>query len=229
MLPGVDDGSKNVQMSLKMLAESGRQGVEALILTPHFYADMDSPESFLARRTEALNTLDNAIVRTGYSFPPFTVGAEVHYYRGMSRSKALDTLCFGRSNYILIEMPFRAWHPQFVDEVEEIADISGLNVIIAHIERYLDQDKRLVKRLLENDSLIKQSNAEFFIERSTRKKAMKLLKKGMIDVLASDSHNLTARVPNLRQAYDIIGEDRDGEALISKLEHNGRIITDSAL
>ena len=58
---------------------------------------------------------------------------------------------------------------------------------------------------------------------------MKLLKKGMIDVLASDSHNLTTRVPNLRQAYDIIGEDRDGEALISKLDHNGRIITDSAL
>jgi len=229
MLPGVDDGSKNVNMSLNMLAESQRQGVQALVLTPHFYADMDSPETFLARREQAQRTLEDAIAHINKDFPPFTTGAEVHYYRGMSRSEALDTLCFGRSNYILIEMPFRTWHPQFVDEVEEIADISGLNVIIAHIERYLDQDKRLVKRILDNPNLIKQSNAEFFIERSTRKKAMKLLKKGYIDVLASDSHNLTTRVPNLSQAFDIIAEDRDGESLISKLEHNGRIIVDSAL
>ena len=46
----------------------------------------------------------------------------------------------------------------------------GLKVIIAHIERYFDQDKRLVNRLLDNPDLLIQCNAEFFIEKKTASK-----------------------------------------------------------
>ena len=37
MLPGIDDGSKNVDMSLEMINRSVEQGVEGIIFTPHFY------------------------------------------------------------------------------------------------------------------------------------------------------------------------------------------------
>ena len=47
ILPGIDDGSKNTQMSLAMIEEEKKQGVHTIVATPHFYADEDSVERFL--------------------------------------------------------------------------------------------------------------------------------------------------------------------------------------
>ena len=58
MLPGIDDGSKDVTMSLEMIRRSVEQGIEGLVFTPHFYADMNSPETFLKRRARALAELE---------------------------------------------------------------------------------------------------------------------------------------------------------------------------
>ena len=146
----------------------------------------------------------------------------------MSRFAGLDSLCFGKSNYILIEMPFRDWQPGFIDEIEEISQVVGLNVIIAHIERYFDQDKRLVKRLLDNPDLLIQCNAEFFIEKQTNRKALKFLKTGRIDLLASDSHNLDSRRPNIGEAIEIIGK-KDKYGALRHFYNNGNMIFDAAL
>ena len=201
ILPGIDDGSKNVQMSLKMLDMEVRQGVEGVIFTPHFYADMNSPETFLRRRERALQELE-ANLSLLPRVPKYISGSEVHYFRGMSRAEGIESLCIGNSDYILLEMPFRDWQPQFIDEVEEISDVLGLRVIIAHIERYLDQDRRLVNRILENPDFLIQCNAEFFIERT--KPALNLMKTGRIDLLGTDSHNLEHRRPNLADAVQIM-------------------------
>ena len=77
ILPGIDDGSKNVQMSLAMLDMEVRQGVEGIIFTPHFYADMNSPETFLRRRERALAELEASLDQLP-QVPAYTVGSEVH-------------------------------------------------------------------------------------------------------------------------------------------------------
>ena len=140
----------------------------------------------------------------------------------------LERLCIGKSDYILIEMPFRDWQPYMIDEVEEISQVTGLRVIIAHIERYLDQDKRLVKRLIENPDMLMQCNAEFFIERRTQSKSIKMLKKGVIDLIASDSHNLDRRRPNIAEAVGII-ENKDKKGHIDHIMHMGQKIFEEAL
>ena len=63
ILPGIDDGSKNVQMSLNMLDMEVRQGVKGVIFTPHFYADMMSPATFLDRRARSLEKLEAELSR----------------------------------------------------------------------------------------------------------------------------------------------------------------------
>lgn len=210
ILPAIDDGSKDVQMSLEMLKRESEQGIEGVIFTPHFYAFRNSPEAFIKRRDNALNKLADSFSSIP-DVPKYTVGAEVHYFRGMSRTDGLESLCIGNSNYILIEMPFRDWQPVFIDEIEEISEVLGLQVIIAHIERYLDQNRKLVKRLFDNPDILIQSNAEFFTDKKTSAKAIKLLKKGRIDLLGSDCHNLDERRPNLAEAMEIIGKfDRKG-------------------
>ena len=220
ILPGIDDGSKNVQMSLNMLDMEVRQGVEGVIFTPHFYADMNSPETFLRRRERALQELE-ANLSLLPQVPVYISGSEVHYFRGMSRAEGIESLCIGNSDYILIEMPFRDWQPQYIDEVEEISHVLGLRVIIAHIERYMDQDKRLVKRILDNPDFLIQCNAEFFIERP--KQALNLMKTGRIDLLGSDSHNLEHRRPNLADAVQIM-QKKDKKGAIDHIDRVSRQI-----
>lgn len=227
MLPGIDDGSKDVAMSLEMISRSVEQGVEGIIFTPHFYADMNSPETFLRKRDKALHELEDNLGSLP-KVPVYTTGAEVHYFRGMSRSKDIERLCIGKSDYMLIEMPFRNWQPNMIDEIEEISLVLGLRVIIAHIERYFDQDKKLVNRLLENPNLLIQCNAEFFIEKSTYSKAIRLLKTRRIDLLGTDSHNLTSRRPNMAEAIEII-EKKDKKDALGHIIRSGRRIFDAAL
>ena len=57
ILPGIDDGSKNTQMSLAMIEEEKKQGVHTIVATPHFYADEDSVERFLKRRAHSYERL----------------------------------------------------------------------------------------------------------------------------------------------------------------------------
>ena len=211
MLPGIDDGSKNTDMSLEMIRRSVDQGIEGIVFTPHFYADMNSPESFLKNREISLEHLKSRFDELD-QVPAYCTGAEVHFFRGMSRFPGLESLCIGKSNFILIEMPFRDWQPAF----------------IAHIERYFDQDKRLVNRLLDNPDLLIQCNAEFFIEKHSNRKAMKFLKTGRIDLLASDSHNLESRRPNIGEAVEIIRK-KDKYGALDHFYNTGKMIFNAAL
>ena len=44
ILPGIDDGSKDPEMSLKMVAALQEQGVDTVCATSHFYAMERSPQ-----------------------------------------------------------------------------------------------------------------------------------------------------------------------------------------
>lgn len=203
-----------------MIAEEKRQGVSGIALTPHFYADTDDPETFLEKRARAFEKLREAT--KAITCPTLIPGAEVHYYRGMSRSENLRKLCLGESNYILVELPFRRWQQYIVDDVKDIGNNLGLNVIIAHFERYLDQDRKLVKQITEDEDLIIQSNAEFFLEKD-RRKALRYLKDGTIDILGSDCHNTDSRRPNLKDAMDLIGK-KLGDGYVTGLEEKSRAL-----
>lgn len=227
ILPGIDDGSKNVEMSLEMLEREVQQGIEGVVFTPHFYADQNFPEKFIMKRDKALFELQEGLNQLP-KIPKYVTGAEVHYFRGMSRVNGIESLCIGNSDYILIEMPFRDWQPVFVEEIEEMSTVLGLRVIIAHIERYFDQRKRLVSRLLDNPNLLIQCNAEFFIDKKTSSKAIKLLKSGRIDLLGSDCHNLETRRPNLAEAVAII-EKNDRNGSLDHIMRMGQAIFEQAL
>ena len=57
ILPGIDDGSKSVEMSLEMLRILASQGVTTVVATPHFYATRNNPESFYEDRQRAREQL----------------------------------------------------------------------------------------------------------------------------------------------------------------------------
>ena len=81
ILPGMDDGAPDVETSLAMLREEARQGVDTVVLTPHFYRDRERPEHFLARRARAADRLNSAIQalpgEERRAMPRLILGAEV--------------------------------------------------------------------------------------------------------------------------------------------------------
>ena len=61
ILPGIDDGSRDTEMSLAMLEAEMSQGVNTVVLTPHFYAHRRSIGHFLEKRQHALEKLQQAL------------------------------------------------------------------------------------------------------------------------------------------------------------------------
>lgn len=64
ILPGIDDGSKNVETSIEMLRRSKAAGVDIMIATPHFYADCDRIERFTEKRLGAYQKIEDQLVKT---------------------------------------------------------------------------------------------------------------------------------------------------------------------
>lgn len=206
ILPGVDDGSKSVEQSLEMLRMEAAQGIRRVIATPHFYPRHDSPERFLRRRAEALNRLQEAMeIEEG--LPQIELAAEIYFFSGISDSEVLSQLTIGQKRCILLEMPHSPWTDSMYRELEGICVKQGLTPVIAHVDRYIRPFKSygIPERLKELPVLV-QANAEFFLSGSTRRMALRMLKKGQLHVLGSDCHNLKDRKPNLGDAVRLIQE-----------------------
>ena len=192
ILPGMDDGSSSLEESLSMARESARQGVRLLAATPHFYATQEDPNSFLWRREKSLALLESAWQD---SFPTLLVGAEVRYFDGISRVEKIAHLTLDHTRILLLEMPFTSWSRRMVEEVLELQRSRGLQVLLAHVERYLkDQDGQVWETFRQNGVWM-QCNANFFLRWQTKRKAQAMFKKGEIQMLGSDTHNMTTRPP----------------------------------
>lgn len=211
VLPGVDDGSRDVEQSLEMLRMEAAQGITHVVATPHFYPRYDHPEEYFARRQQAYEAL-KAQLEPGS--PQIVLGAEVHFFRGMSQSELLQRLCIGRTGHILVEMPAAPWPEEYYRELEAIAVQQGLTPIIAHLDRYIGplRTHGIPQRLAQLPVLV-QANGAFFCKAATAGLARKLLKEGRIHLLGSDCHDTTVRKPDLGPAMMRIGETLGRQAL----------------
>ncbi len=203
ILPGIDDGSRSVEESLLMLKALREQGVDTVFATPHFYSAENSPERFLEKRQAAFERLKPHLTP---DLPKIRLGAEVEYFDGVSRSAGIRELNLEGTRIILLEMPEGRWSERNISEAMDLNRAGGLTVMLAHIERYIDHQKRGVIDQLIAEGIIIQGSSDFFAEKKTRKKALKLLKQGKIHVLGSDAHNMTSRPPMMGEAMDAVKE-----------------------
>lgn len=201
VLPGLDDGSGSLEESLWLGRALARQGVKLFAATPHFYATQESPQDFLRRRERAEQQL---FLHWPQEFPPFLMGAEVRFFDGMSRTQELPLLVLEGTNLLLLEMPFSPWSSRMVEEVLEIQERRGLQVLLAHVERYLPYQEPKVWEKLRQGKVWMQCNASFFLHWRTKPKALRMLRKGEIHMFGSDCHNKTTRPPRLGEAAEVI-------------------------
>lgn len=226
VLPGIDDGSASLEESISLLQKEAEQGIGHVIATPHFYARYETPEEFLRKRQRAQEALCSAI-RGIEGIPQLSMGAEVYFFRGMSETEELQQLTFQGKHCILIEMPPAPWTESMYRELEDIWNKRGLIPIIAHLDRYIGpfRTHKIPERLAELPVLV-QANAGFFLNKRTRKMALRLFQADRIHLLGSDCHNLTSRPPRLGEAVEIIEKSLGQQALLKLQYQQNKLLLD---
>lgn len=220
ILPGMDDGSRDVDESLALLAMQKEQGISTVIATPHFYANNESVSSFLRRRRESYERLSATLPE---GLPNIRLGAEISYYEGISRLEGLEDLRIEGTRLLLMEMPMACWSEYSIRELSELSARSGIQLVLAHVERYMSLQKPgTVERLLDC-GIINQVNASFFVAFSSRRKAISLIKRGIVHLVGSDCHSIKFRPPHIGEAYSRISK-KLGTDFLSQMEELGEML-----
>ena len=202
ILPGMDDGSSTPEESAALLKRLTAQGVDTVALTSHFYARDEAPGAFLERRAQAAERLRPVLAEEG--MPQVRLGAEVYYFRGCSRVAQLADLRMEGSRVLLLEMPFCPWGEKELGEVIDLCTDPAFVVLLAHVDRYWKFQKASVWNRLRFAGVMMQANADCFLYPRTRRKALRMLRNGYIQVLGTDCHNLVARQPRMDEATAVL-------------------------
>ena len=218
VLPGIDDGSSDVETSLEMLRLSAQQGVEAMVATPHFYAWRNRVERFLRRRQRAFEQLAPHLLP---GLPDLYLGAEVAFFEGISEAEMLEELTLEGTNVLLLELPFRPWSGRDLDEVEALLERRGFRLVLAHLERYLmfSENRALLSELMEMPLQV-QINAESLLSWRGRGRLLKWFRNGQAHLLGSDCHGVEHRVPNLGQGREILRK-KLGQDILDRIDRAG--------
>ncbi len=218
ILPRIDDGSKNVEMSMEMLQMASLQGVDVMLATPHFYGSRHRVEEFLDHRDAAFKRLSE---RKGDFGPVLKPGAEVAFFPGISQADRIDDLTVAGTRVLLLEMPFTPWSGKYVSEVRELITVRGFQVVLAHLERYMNMNdnKKYLDELM-NLPLHVQVNAESLLDFRSRRRVLKLFSDEKANFLGTDCHRTDKRKPNLGEGREVIRK-KLGEGVLKRIDDEG--------
>jgi tyrosine-protein phosphatase YwqE len=188
-IPGIDDGSPDLETSVKLVKKMQELGFKKIITTPHVMHDFyrNTPEIILSGLKDLKKELKTQSIQVDIS-----AAAEyyVDYYFESKLNEGEDFLTFG-NKHILIETSFVSEPPNFSESIFKL-QLKGYDVILAHPERYgfmsindLKKYKsRSVKLQLNLLSLLGYYGGE------CKLKAEKLIENNMVDFVGTDCHNL---------------------------------------
>jgi protein-tyrosine phosphatase len=196
LLPGIDDGSRSVEQSVRVLERFAADGLTGVCLTPHLLASKASlgvPESH-HRAFEALRAAAPAEV-TLYR------GAEVMLDRPLEAQVAEDRrLTLNGSRYILVEFS-RLVAAQTVEHALSNVLAIGLVPVLAHPERYKCCHPLAVRRWKSLGALMQVDGPTLLSSRSRGSRARELVELGLADIAAGDNHGDDRSMGPVRQAF----------------------------
>lgn len=223
ILPGVDDGAKDVQTAITLLEMMKEQRITHVIATPHFYPDADNAEEFVEYTKQIYNDFIKEIKNR--DLPTVFMGCELRYFSGIGKSRAIHQFAIKGTDYLLLELPYGAPITKIVlQDIIDIRERQGLIPIMAHIERYAKVPgyKKLLKLIAEGYALA-HINAGGILSKETARVCEKLVKKGLVSFMASDTHSPDHRPPQIKEALDYIAK-RLGQSAANRLIIKGNLL-----
>ncbi|HSQ87831.1 tyrosine-protein phosphatase [Romboutsia sp.] len=213
ILPGVDDGSKDLNDSLEMARIAQREGIKTIINTSHYHPDFDYAVG--EKLLEELVSFNKALRENDIDIEVL-IGNELYYSDNLLEymdKKEFYTL--NNSKYILIEFAPNRFPKNLCDVVYELK-IRGYIPILAHVERYheIQENPKLIQEAIKEGALI-QVNVSSVLGKgpsSANKSCEALLRHNMVHFIGTDAHGSDKRRPLIKEAYEYVfkkyGEDR---------------------
>lgn len=218
ILPGVDDGSPNMEESLKIIKNGIAEGIKGFILTPHIRDDSDWEKIDIIKK--CFSDLKNECSANGLDVH-LILGAEFLINPNLpDRLKVNREFAFGGDRrYVLVELPFSQF-PVYAEDVIYKLLISGVVPIIAHPERYSYLKEEQIKKWIES-GIMMQLNAGSLNRKygfMTKWTAKKLLKGGYINLLGSDVHSASDKYCSFNKAVDTVGRMTNVDRILRTAE-----------
>ncbi len=190
ILPGIDDGSPDVETSVELIRALSQAGINQLICTPHIISDMyrNTPETI----NEALEILKKACRQNGLH-TNITAAAEYmmddHFMELLRRKQRLLTL---KKNYILTELSY-ATAPYNLEQIAFEINLNDYQPLMAHPERYFYYHKNYdaYYRLKELGFLLQVNLLSLtgYYGKAAAKAANFIFKNNLADFVGTDLHH----------------------------------------
>jgi protein-tyrosine phosphatase len=206
LLPGLDDGARDLATSLAMVEMAIADGITHIVCTPHashhYYFDPELNAAVFAQLQDAVQHKFGDRITLG-------LGCDFHLmFDNIEDAKQNPTrYTINGHNYLLVEFPDSSISPNTAQTFYELS-LSGMTPIITHPERNLilaRQPERMWE-WLQAGALI-QVTANSLTGRFgalAERSAMWLLDRQWVHILATDAHNTQSRPPLLRPAFDLV-------------------------
>jgi protein-tyrosine phosphatase len=192
LLPGLDDGARDLEDAVAMALGAEADGVGAICATPHIRSDHDVAIDQLPERREQLLASLSAVGCGVRVLPGGEVAADM--VDALSDGELAAVALGGSERWILLEPSPGPLDRRLKDAVGSL-HARGFRALIAHPERHAGPD--LIERLTEliRDGALVQATAAFFTDPEIGTAMLKLAQAGVIHVLGSDSHSSRAGRP----------------------------------
>jgi protein-tyrosine phosphatase len=213
---GVDDGPADIGESRALAMALASAGVTEFACTSHFRPD----KGWFNDRTQSavnMRALDGALDMVG----PKRVSAAEHYVHDETFGAGFEqrVVPYGNSSWLLVETPYTGAPAQLRLLLSRIRK-AGFRILLAHIERfaYLHSDQPLLDQLQE-DGVVFQVNLGSLVGvygAEHKRVATRLLKAGIVGVLAGDCHRAEDVEPNIIQGLHT-ARNLVGDAVVERL------------
>ena len=211
LLPGLDDGARNLDMSLAMVEMAIADGITHIACTPHashsYYFDPEHNATLFAELQDAVNKRFGEQITLG-------LGCDFHLmFDNIEDAQRHPTrYTINGHNYLLVEFPDSSISPNTPQTFYQLS-LSGMTPIITHPERnpILARQPERMAEWLKAGALIQITAGSLSgrFGQAAEQAAFWLLDHQWVHFLATDAHNTQSRPPQLRPAFDRVAQQYD--------------------
>lgn len=217
LLPGLDDGAKDLSISIAMAQAAAADGITHIVCTPHASSRYPFDPALV---NERFNELREALAR---EFVSVTLGLGCDFH--INYDNVQDALAnpkkysINQTEYLLIELPDLAFPPNMGEILHELR-VAGMTPILTHPERnpILQRDPDRLAEWMRHGLLtqVTASSVTGDMGRTAQKMAHRLLADRWVHFLATDAHNMKYRPPRMSEAREWVAK-KHGEAYATRL------------
>jgi protein-tyrosine phosphatase len=162
------------------------------------------------------------------------LGTEVYVTKYLFNNENIKGINYGNSKYILTEFPYNAtFSDNSYEMLDRLMSEQGLIPVIPHVERYsFLVDNPDVIEDLKRLGVVIQTNISNYTKKAPmmkRRRMLKLVSAGLIDIIGTDAHSFDHNTPELySDAIECIAK-KCGRQAVDRLMKNSEKIFNAAI